>query len=45
MIMVNASIALRPTRSPKCPKIAPPSERATKPTPYEPNAAIDYNHF
>jgi hypothetical protein len=33
MIMSDqTSIALRPTRSPKCPKMIPPIGRATNPT-------------
>jgi hypothetical protein len=39
-MMVIASMTLRPTRSPKWPKIAAPSGRAKKPTPYVPNAAM-----
>ncbi len=39
MIMSEVtSIALRPMRSPKCPKITPPSGRAAKPTANVPKA-------
>jgi hypothetical protein len=33
MSRVTTSMGLRPMRSPKCPNIAPPNGRATKPTP------------
>ncbi|KAF1051186.1 MAG: hypothetical protein GAK34_01604 [Delftia tsuruhatensis] len=32
IISVTTRMLLRPTRSPKCPKITPPSGRVTKPT-------------
>ena len=36
---VSSSIFLRPTRSPKCPKMNPPTGRARKPTAKVPNDA------
>jgi hypothetical protein len=36
---VLMSVALRPMRSPQCPKIAAPTGRAAKPTAYVPNEA------
>jgi len=36
---VAISVALRPMRSPKCPKIAAPIGRPTKPTKYVANEA------
>jgi hypothetical protein len=35
---VTISVALRPSRSPQCPKMAAPTGRAAKPTAYVANA-------
>jgi hypothetical protein len=40
IISVVTSMVLRPRRSPKCPKITPPSGRAKNPMANEPNEAI-----
>ena len=39
IVIVQMSIDLRPIRSPKCPKMMPPSGRKTKPTPKVAKAA------